>query len=372
MPVMIQVSDPRAEYLAQRDEIDAAIARVLSSGRLILGPEVDAFEREFAQFLSAGECIAVANGTDAIELALRACGIGDGDVVATVSHTAVATVTAIRLAGATPLFVDVDAATLTMDASALRTAIEAAPRAERIKAVIPVHLYGGMCDMEAVMRVAREFRLRVIEDSSQAHGALLHGRSAGTWGDLGTFSFYPTKNLGALGDGGAVVTGDGDLAARLRELRQYGWRERNISQRLGRNSRLDEMQAAVLRVKLTGLAAGNARRRQNAAAYGRSLQGLPVTLPGCVEHCVPVFHQYVIRTGKRAELQAALRQAGAESAIHYPVPAHRQKPFETCVGGPLAVTEAASAEILSVPVHPHLRDADVATVASVIRTVCDG
>ena len=255
MTITVPLVDLRGQYLAIKQEIDAAVARTLDSGWYILGREVAAFEDEFAAYFSArgGEvagCVGVNSGTDALHLALKSCDIGPGDEVVTVSHTAVATAAAISLAGATPIFVDVDPATYTMDPRSLELALSS-----RTRAVVPVHLYGHPADMDAIMAVARRAELRVIEDCAQAHGAIYHGRPVGTIGDLGCFSFYPTKNLGAMGDGGAVISRDPDLAARVRLLREYGWRPetRYVSQEQGLNSRLDELQAALLRVKLSHL-----------------------------------------------------------------------------------------------------------------------
>ncbi|HXF64523.1 MAG TPA: DegT/DnrJ/EryC1/StrS family aminotransferase, partial [Caldilineaceae bacterium] len=265
--------DLRDHYLALRGEIDAAVARALNSGWYILGQEVAAFEAEFAAYLSQKGgtplgCVGVNSGTDALHLALRACGVGSGDEVITVSHTAVATAAAVRLVGATPVFVDVDPVTYTLDPAALAAAIT-----PRTKAVIPVHLYGHPADLEAILAVARPAGLRVIEDCAQAHGATYRGRAVGAWGDLGCFSFYPTKNLGALGDGGAVVSRDPALVEQVRLLREYGWtpQTRYVSQTQGMNSRLDEVQAAILRAKLPYLDKWNETRRALAARYADHL-----------------------------------------------------------------------------------------------------
>ena len=293
----IPQTDPRANYLAHKDEIDAAIAAVLAGGRYILGEQVAAFEREFAAYLGAGStegathAIGVGSGTDALHLALRACGIGPGDRVFTVSHTAVATVAAIELAGATPVLVDIDPATFTMDPNRLEEAVrrDEGGNSSNVKrhssivtrhsAIIPVHLYGHPADMAAILEIARRYDLWVIEDCAQAHGATIDGQKTGTFGDIAAFSFYPTKNLGALGDGGAVVTSDPALAEQTRLLREYGWRERYVSAIPGLNSRLDELQAAILRVKLRYLDAENARRRALAAEYDRLLADSSVRTP---------------------------------------------------------------------------------------------
>ena len=249
MSDLILPANPGAEFAAHEEEIRAAVDRVLRSGHYILGPEVRAFEAEWAEWLGGGECVAVANGTDALELALRALGVGPGDVVVTVANTVSATAAAIEQAGATQRFVDIDPATMTLSPAALAVLL-AAP-GPKPKVIVPVHLYGRMADLAAIVPLAHEHGVKVLEDCAQAHGASLQGRRAGTWGDAAAFSFYPTKNLGALGDGGAVCTGDPALAEKVRRLRQYGWRTRYVSDEPGRNSRLDELQAAILRVNFT-------------------------------------------------------------------------------------------------------------------------
>ncbi len=362
-------AQPHANYLAHRTAIDDAIRRVLDSGWYILGSEVEAFEREFAAFLGAERVVSVANGTDALELALRAGGVGAGDVVITVSHTAVATVAAIERAGASPVLVDIEPETFTLDPARLEATIKT--HLDRgLKAIIVVHLYGHPADLPAIAEIAKRHGLLLIEDCAQSHGAKLAGRTTGTWGDLAAFSFYPTKNLSAIGDGGAVATQSAELAARVAELRQYGWRERYISASAGVNSRLDELQAAILRAKLGALAAENARRREIAARYSAGLREtglrLPITRAGA-EH---VFHQYVVRTPQRDALLQHLRERGIPTAIHYPAPVHLQPAYAGRVAhgaGGLAETERACREILSLPMHPHLSDEAVACVIEEIR-----
>ncbi|HEX8679695.1 MAG TPA: DegT/DnrJ/EryC1/StrS family aminotransferase [Chthoniobacterales bacterium] len=361
-------ADPRAGYLAHKTEITAALARVLESGRYILGAECTAFEQEWAAYVGAAHAIGTGNGTDALELALRALDIGPGDTVITTSNTAVATVAAIELAGASPLLVDVDPQTLTLSPELLQHAV-GLHRERTIKAVIPVHLYGQPAAMPAIMRIAQTHGLRVIEDCAQAHGAEIEGRRVGTWGDAGAFSFYPTKNLGALGDGGAVVTNDHALAERLRDLRTYGWRERYISEAAGMNTRLDELQAAILRVKLRHLDAENRRRRQIARRYDDSLGAFAnVGLPRPSRHARHVYHQYVIRLADRDALRAYLESEQIGTAILYPQPIHQQPAYRgrIAVASPLPVTERAASELLCLPVHPWLDDVDVArTVAAI-------
>jgi len=363
----IAQTNPKAGYLAHQVEIDAALRRVVESGWYILGPEVDAFETEFAAYCGVAHGVAVASGTDALELALRACGVAPGHAVFTVSHTAVATVAAIERCGAEPVLVDIEPTTYTLDPNALDDALQGWQGA-RPAAVVPVHLYGQMADMPAILAIAARHGLRVIEDCAQAHGASLSGRGAGTWGDAAAFSFYPTKNLGALGDGGAVVTADADIARRVRELRQYGWRERYISAVPGINSRLDELQAAVLRVKLRHLDVGNERRRVIASAYRDSLAGTSLGLTTCRPEAVHVYHQFVVRSPSRARLQAHLKLRGIGTLIHYPEPVHRQPAYAgRLVHGDQSHAEQAAASVLSLPMYPELEDSQVAQVGEALR-----
>ena len=355
-PITIPQTDPGAAYFARRAEIDAAIARVLEGGAYILGADVEGFEKQFANFIGVAHAIGVASGTDAIELALRACGIGAGDLVFTVSHTAVATVAAIERAGATPVLIDVEPGTYTMAPRELLRALERPPPG-RPASVLPVHIYGQPAELSGLAEIARAHGLRLIEDCAQSHGAVYRDKPAGSFGDVGCFSFYPTKNLGALGDGGMVVTSDPALATALRELREYGWRERFISARSGINSRLDAIQAAVLGVKLGFLAADNACRQAIAARYDAGLSGLPVVLPVRRPDATHVFHQYVIRVADRDALRAHLRAAGIGTGIHYPLPVHQQPAYRVRLGcGPsgLDVTERAAPQILSLPMYPQL------------------
>ena len=363
---MIPQTDPKAAYLEQQAEIDAAVARQLASGWYILGQEVAGFEAEFAAYIGVAHGIGCANGTDALVLALKGLGIAPGDKVATVSHTAVATVVAVELAGAVPVLVDIDPVTYTMDPAALAAAFAAHPD---IRAVIPVHLYGQPADLPAIQELVRRHGAKLIEDCAQAHGAKLDGRTLGTWGDVACFSLYPTKNLGALGDGGVIATNDAALAADLKALRQYGWYEHYISDRAGMNSRLDELQAAILRVKLTALDRWNARRRAIAAAYDAGLAGSGLGLPQGRPGAEHVYHQYAIRSADRDGLKARLRERGVASNIHYPVPVHLQAAYRDClVVGPagLAETERAAREVLSLPMYPQLGDVAVAEVISAV------
>ena len=358
----VPLNDLSRQPAAMAAEVAAAVRAVLDSGWYILGPQVDAFESEFAAYCGAAHCIGVGNGTDALELALRALEIGPGDQVATVANAGGYATAAIRAVGAEPLYVDVEDASMNMDPAAL-----AAARTARTRAVIATHLYGRMAAMPALIEAAAG--IPVIEDCAQAHGARLGGRTAGTWGALGCFSFYPTKNLGAAGDGGAVVTGDAALAARVRTLRQYGWTSRyRAASSGGRNSRLDELQAAVLRVKLSYLEQGNARRRGIASQYNRSLGDTGLQLPGVGQDYVA--HLYVARSSARDSLREALRTAGIGSDIHYPVPDHRQ---ESAAGHSwaqtaLPVTVRCCREIVTLPCFPELRDDEIRYVAEAIMT----
>lgn len=344
-------ANPKANYLAYKDEIDVAIAQVLESGYYLVGEQTAAFEEEFAAYIGVKHGIAVGSGTEALHLALRAANVGPGNEVITVSHTAVATVAAIELAGATPVFVDIDPSTFTMDVSQLETVLS-----PRTKAIIPVHIYGHPVGMVAVLEFAQTHGLTVLEDCAQSHGAKLGGQMTGSWGDLAAFSFYPTKNLSALGDAGMVVTDDDALAHKLRLLRQYGWEERYVSAIPGMNSRIDEMQAAILRVKLRHLDADNFRRGEIACKYAGGLAHLPIELPQMSADVQHVFHQYVIRAEQRDSLQQQLRERGIICLIHYPVPVHQQPAYQGRI--PLAIslphTEAAAQQILSLPLYPEL------------------
>jgi dTDP-4-amino-4,6-dideoxygalactose transaminase len=366
----IPQANPGASYAAQRAEIDAAIHRVLAGGRYVLGEEVAAFEAEFADWLGVGEAVGVASGTDAIELALRAVGIGPGLAVIAPSHTAVATVAAIERTGARPVLVDVDSLTYTMTAAGVEAVLASSREFGgcRPAALIPVHLYGNPADMPALLDVAGRYGLRVIEDCAQSTGAKIGPRRTGTLGDLAAFSFYPTKNLGAFGDGGLVATNDRELAARLRALRQYGWKQRSVSAFAGVNSRLDEIQAAVLRVKLKRLDSDNARRIEIARRYSTGLNRPGIGIPACSEEVEHVFHQYVIRMSDRDKLRSFLDERRIGTAIHYPVPVHCQPAYRErgLNAGKLTRTEKLCHEILSLPMFPQLADADVDRVIATI------
>lgn len=362
-PLSILQANPHAGYLAYQSEIDEAIHRVLDSGWYILGKEVTAFEEEFAAFIGVSHAIGVANGTDALELALRACGIGAGDEVITVSHTAVATVAAIESAGATPVFVDIEKGSYLMEARQVEAAVS-----PRTKAILPVHLYGRPANLPALLEIARKHRLRVIEDCAQSHGASINGAKTGSWGDVAAFSFYPTKNLGALGDGGMVVTRDPVLADKVRELREYGWKQRYVSDAPGMNSRLDEIQAAVLRVKLSHLSQDNERREHLARLYLDALKGSCLRLPAASPQGVHAWHLFVVAHQHRDELLSFLRERGIGTGIHYPVPVHLQPAYRDRIPLHLALpnTERAAAQVLSLPLYPELPSESVRRVAQAV------
>ena len=355
---MIALNDLSRHHAALRADLEAAMARVHDRGWYILGPEVEAFEREFAAYVGVAECVAVGNGTDALELALRALAIGSGDAVATVANAGMYATTAIRAAGAVPAYVEIDESTLQMDPAAF----VAVPKP---RAVIVTHLYGRLADVERLGRMARDRGIVLIEDCAQAHGARAGARMAGTFGAIGCFSFYPTKNLGALGDAGAVVTGDRDLAAKLRALRTYGWGAKyHCTMEGGMNSRMDELQAAALRAKLPHLDGWNRLRREVAARYAQAIRHPAITLPPAAADGSDVAHLYVVRTEERESLRAHLKAAGVATDIHYPVPDHRQPGAGFAPPQGLARTERSCAEVVSLPCYPELTAAEIDAVAA--------
>jgi dTDP-4-amino-4,6-dideoxygalactose transaminase len=365
-PPAVPFVDFKAHVAAHRGEIDGALARVLGSGWFVLGPEGEAFERELAAALGARDAVAVANGTDAIALALRALGVGPGDEVVTTSLSAAFTALAVLQAGARPVFVDVDPRTLNLDPERVAEAIT-----PRTRAILPVHLYGHPADMDPILELARSRGIEVVEDACQAHGALYRGRPVGTLAGergMGALSFYPTKNLGALGDGGAVLVNDPALAARLRRLRNGGQSDRYRHEEPGVNSRLDELQAALLRVGVRHLARWTARRREIAAGYERGLEGAAVTLLREQPWASAVRHLFVVRHPRRDALAAALRERGVGTLVHYPIPLHVQPALAALGGGPgtLPVVEKAAAEILSLPLYPELTDEQAQRVVEAV------
>lgn len=346
----------------------------MESGWYILGNELKLCEEAFARYIGCGYGVGVANGTEALELALRACGIGRGDIVFTVSHTAVATVVAVELSGAEAILVDIDPTTYTMDPASLERAIRvagmsASPQAARPKAIVAVHLYGHPADLPTIAEIARLHGLILIEDCAQAHGATCQGRRVGTWGQAAAFSFYPTKNLGAFGDGGMITTSDPKVAERSRMLREYGWRQRYVSEILGVNSRLDELQAAILLAKLEFLDEDNGRRQNIARRYAESLQSRGVLLPTIRSSCTHVFHQYVIGSHARDALREHLQNQGVGTLIHYPVPVHLQPAYRGRLRElvSLTQTEVTAQKVLSLPMYPELQYEQVDAVSRAFR-----
>ena len=370
VPHLVPQANPGAGYLELKSEIDAAVARALSSGWYVLGAEGRAFETEFATWLGAAHAVGCGNGTDALALALRGLGVGPGRAVATVSHTAVATVAAIEMAGATPVLIDIDPQRYTIDPVELAEVLAHPPAGlPPIGAIIAVHLYGQPCALEPILALGARYGIPVIEDCSQAHGASIEGRRVGTFSEASCFSLYPTKNLGALGDGGVLATNDTKLAAEIAALRQYGWRTHYISDAVGVNSRLDELQAAILRVKLIHLDAQNARRQAIAATYDAALRDGPFEPPQRCPGTSHVFHQYVVRTPDRAVTQARLRDLGVATGVHYPVPVHLQPAYLGRVAlGPAgcAKTARAAGEVMSLPMFPQLTDAQLSQVCEAL------
>jgi dTDP-4-amino-4,6-dideoxygalactose transaminase len=358
--------DLGAQYAAIRDEIHQALDRVLASQHFILGEEVKALESEIAQFCSRNFGVGVASGTDALILALRAAGIRPGDEVIVPSFTFIATADAVSLLGGVPVFVDIQPDTFCIDPG--KTVDRITPRT---KAVIPVHLYGQAADMDPILEICRQHGLKVIEDNAQAIGATYKGRKTGSIGDMGCLSFFPSKNLGAYGDAGMIVTDSEETAQRLRALRAHGGREKYISYEQGWNSRLDEMQAAILRVKLRYLEGWNERRRSRAAVYDRLLSRYPVIqCPEVASWGQHVFHQYTIRTSKRDRVKKALTDYNIGSSVYYPVPIHLQRIYQHLgyKPGDLPVTEQAASEVLSLPIYPELTDEQIEIIVDLIAT----
>lgn len=355
--------DLRAGYLELKDEIDLAVARVLDSGHYILGPEVESFETEYAQSTEAAHCVGVANGLDALILSLRVLDIGPGDEVIVPSHTFVATWLAVAAVGARVVPVEPDPQTLNIDATRLAEAVTPATRA-----IIPVHLYGQPADLNPILALARKHGIAVVEDAAQAHGATYRGRPIGAHGDLVCWSFYPGKNLGAIGDGGAVTTDNPVLAERLRTLRNYGSSRKYVNDEQGVNSRLDPIQAAILRVKLRHLAEWNERRRAIARCYLSGLAESGLTLPFVPEWCDPAWHLFVVQSEDRDGLQARLASQGVGSLIHYPIPPHRQKAFAELGFGKctLPLAEGLAESVLSLPMGPQLSLDDAQQVVDAI------
>jgi len=348
----------KAPYLELKEDLDAAYCRVMESGWYILGEEVTAFEKEFAEYCDVKYCIGVGNGLDALHLTLRAMDIGAGDEVIVPANTYIATWLAVSYAGATPVPVEPDETTYNIDSTRIEAAIT-----KNTKAIMPVHLYGQPADMDPILEIAARYRLKVIEDAAQAHGARYKGKRVGGLGNAAGFSFYPGKNLGALGDGGAVTTNDPIIAARVRQLSNYGSQIKYSHDVKGFNSRLDELQAAFLRVKLRYLDEWNERRLELVECYRRCLAGTKVLFPEIPVGFESVFHLFVIRIINRDMLQAGLKEAGIETLIHYPTPPHKQGAYKCVQGHSLPIAERMSREVLSLPMGPHLSCDEVQEVA---------
>lgn len=348
---MINFLDLKSPYLELKTELDEAIARVVSSGWFIGGPEVDFFENDYANYCGATHCVGVANGLDALRLALQAMDVGPGDEVIVPSNTYIATWLAVSQCGATPVPVEPIESTFNIDPSRIEEKITS-----RTKVILPVHLYGQPANIDEILVIARKHGLKMLEDGAQAHGALYKGQRLGKHGDAVAWSFYPGKNLGAMGDGGAVTTNDAQLADRLRLLRNYGSRVKYVNEVQGYNSRLDPLQAAILRVKLAHLDEWNERRRSLAARYQSTLDGIGLTLPQAPDWTEPVWHLFVIQAQKRDELQQALADAGVGTLIHYPIPPHLQKAYsdQGFRKGNFPIAEAMANNVLSLPIGPHL------------------
>jgi dTDP-4-amino-4,6-dideoxygalactose transaminase len=353
------------EYHAIEEEISLAMKRVLEGGNFILGEEGESFEREFASYVGTKYAVGVNSGSTALYLSLKALDIGEGDEVITVSHTFISTVDAIVRNGATPTFVDISPSTYCIDVSQIERKIT-----RHTRAIVPVHLYGLPADMDAIVDIAERFHLQIVEDACQAHGSEYNSKKTGSIGQLGCFSFYPTKNLGAYGDAGAIVTDDGDLANRLRQLRNYGQTKKYVHEIVGMNSRLDEIQAAILRVKLRHLDAWNGKRREIANLYQKLLSDSRLILPIEETNSKHCYHIYAVRYGDRDGLQHHLSDSGIQALIHYPIPVHRQKSYSDYSSTSLPATEDACEHILSLPIYPQLEAREVRQVCDAIKDHC--
>ncbi len=362
----IDLNSPEREFQRLEADIHSGIDRVLTSGQYINGKQVQLFEQEFASYLGTKHCVATSSGTDALQIALRACGIGIGDQVATVSLTTVATVAAIELVGAIPILIDVDPDYLTLDLNAFARLCNK----EKIKAVVPVHLYGHPVDMQSLIEITSKYEIKVIEDCSQAHGAAIHGIKCGVWGDAAAFSFYPTKNLAALGDGGAVVTQNYSIATRAVQLREYGWHNNRVSEEPGINSWMDEIQAAILRVKLQHLDTHNELRRLIALRYDEAIVNAGLRSPSVLPEAISVYNQYVIRHQERDKLHEHLWRSGINTAIHYPEPIHIQPAYSGRIDihETLSHTEQAWSEVLCLPCFPDLIESELEQVKATLKS----
>lgn len=358
---MILLQDFKREFAEIGKEVSEAIQAVLESGWFILGQEGEKFEEEFSKYVGTKFGVGVNSGSDALYLAIKALGIHEGDEVLTVSHTMISTVDAITRNGAKPVFVDIDPATYVMETSDLKAKLS-----NRTRAILPVHLYGHPVNMDPLMEIAREHNLDIIEDACQAHGAEYKTRKVGNIGTVGCFSFYPTKNLGAYGDAGMVVTNDEELSDKLKKMRNYGQSKKNYHDFVGVNSRLDEMQAAILRTKLPYLDEWNKKRKKLAGIYNELLEGVSAIKPVEKEYAKHVYHLYVIRSKKRDKLQQYLLKKGVQTLVHYPIPIHLQKAYAT--NDKLPITEEICGEILSLPMNPWLKEGEVKEISNLVRT----
>lgn len=355
--------DLKTQYAALAGEMEPAVLKVLQGGNFILGPEVTAFESEYARFLGTKHVISVSSGLDALRLSLLAAGIGPGDEVITAANTFIATALAVTSTGARVVLVEPDEATHNITAAGIEKALT-----PRTKALLPVHLYGLPCDMKDILALAKARNLTVIEDACQAHGAKVDGQSAGTLGAMGCYSFYPGKNLGAYGDGGAISTNDDRLAEKLKSLRNYGQSKKYHHVEIGYNHRLDEVQAAILRIKLKNLERYNTLRAQHAAYYTRALSGTPLVCPTVPGNRTHIFHLYVVRSTQRDRLQAHLTEKGIGTLIHYPIPIHKQEAYKDEKLGSFPLAEKLAGEILSLPMYPELTEAQLAEVVAGVKS----
>lgn len=361
--MQIPFGDLRRQYLSIKDKVDEAISKVLNKGSFILGENVESFEQEFSRFCGTKFGVGVGSGTEALHLSLLACGVKPGDEVITVANTAVPTVAAISFANAIPVFVDIDQESHNINPSKIEEKIS-----EKTKVILPVHLYGQPADVDPILEVADQYKLKVVEDACHAHGAEYKGRKVGTFGNMGCFSFYPSKNLNAYGDGGVIVTNDEEIAIRLKMLRNYGEQRRYYNPIKGFNSRLDEIQASILRVKLKYLNKWNEKRREIAQLYNTFLK--TVIKPKEMDYAKHVYHLYVIRSKKRDQLQVYLREKGIGTLIHYPIPIHLQGAYRELglKEGSLPITEKYASEILSLPIFPELTNEEIEYISTSVNS----
>jgi dTDP-4-amino-4,6-dideoxygalactose transaminase len=364
MQEILNFANPSANYMTHSQEIDSTISRILKSNRYILGDEVSSFEREFAEYIGRDYCIGLNSGTDALVFSLKALGIEQGDEVIVPSHTATPTVAAVVLAGGKPVFIDIDESSYNLNPEKILQCIT-----DRTKAIVVVHLYGQASDMEPILKISTEYGLEIIEDCAQAHGALYNGKKVGTFGDISCFSFFPTKNLGGIGDGGAVVTNRWDLIEKIKAMREYGWNSERISNSVSGVSRLDEIQAGILRIKLKYLDASNAKRSKIALKYKSHLEDLPIRIPRVHSNRFHVFHLYVIEVENRNSVLTELQTLGINAGIHYKVPNHKHPAFQGYLrkNSNLEITERACNTILSLPMYPEISDQQIIRICKGLK-----